>query len=226
LHGCDLLANFTIAFDLQKHAMELIGVLIEAVDIGRQDFSERIFLILGRVLERFPLDDALSRILNYFFALLRSDDLDDDEGISDHALIAFTKFLRANIGHLDTDVALHSWANCFPLWGAPDDCDVVFQFLADVLDDGNGDCFGPDWLGEVIQNIIAGEIQGQISSQTGIRLCNFLRRLLADGDAAAVIGAKALDLVPSRRDILDVMLGGDLSTLFIRATDDVVAAVE
>jgi hypothetical protein len=48
LHGCDLLANFTIAFDLRDHALEFIDFLIETVDMARQDFSERVFLILGR----------------------------------------------------------------------------------------------------------------------------------------------------------------------------------
>jgi hypothetical protein len=48
LHGCDLLANFTIAFDVREHALEFIDVLIESVNIARQDFSERVFLILGR----------------------------------------------------------------------------------------------------------------------------------------------------------------------------------
>jgi hypothetical protein len=48
LHGCGLLANFTIAFDLRGHALEFIGFLIERVDIGRQDFSGHVFLILGR----------------------------------------------------------------------------------------------------------------------------------------------------------------------------------
>jgi hypothetical protein len=194
--GCHLFADYLVLLDLREHVFEFVTSICQKVSLGRREFTESLFECLGKVLGSLPFPEeeaeAAQQILDYFFELLRSDELEDEFAISDAGLVAMSKFVKANFGLFDERAVIRQWTSCFPLWDAPTDSDAVFVLLADILEDGLGDIMGQDWLGWTMQTVVAAHIGEQCTPETGARLGRFLVNAGKDPSLAAAF-AEALE---------------------------------
>jgi hypothetical protein len=147
LAGTQLMVDFLIGLNESQRAVELMRVLLQAIDVAKSDFSSQILLQLGKLFLKFPIEDAeFAKVLYDFFVGFLSGDeaAEEEDDLPDHALIAFTKFLEVNMWLFGEESALSDWFDCCPLWGHPEDANVVFLFLVRVLEDGKGELLGDD----------------------------------------------------------------------------------
>jgi hypothetical protein len=99
--------------------------------------------------------------------------------------VAVTKFVRTNFDLFEDQAVIRQWAACLPLWDAPEDSDVVFQLLADILEAGKGPLMGSDWLSYSVQTVLMGHVNDQMKPETDARLWRYFTAISKEPEMSA-----------------------------------------
>jgi hypothetical protein len=224
------IAEFTMATHNRDRAIEFVKESLSVVDDSRRGSSEATILRLGRLFETFPLDNdeaELAREIAEFFAeWIGAEQPDDVDGglinsIQDAAVISFTKFLRVNLAVFNEEEVLAEWMGLVGFFcGAPRDSDIVFQFLAEVLEAGKEDSLGGTWVGATLDLIMRAYQAGQARPETVERIRQLLISYMEEMQAEPLFTNLLAAKLDSEADRLRRFLEGDPALEFRYSSGD------
>ena len=143
--------------------------------------------MMGCILSKFRFQDSeqtQAEAIHSFFERLcfneseyseAAENLDD---LWDHGLVAYTKFVRqyyrTENAIFDDHTLIKSWWDCFPPSDAPVDAYLVFDLVAQVLEDGNEVYLGDekDWI-QLMEWLLSKP--NVITQSVAKRLCDYFR---------------------------------------------------
>jgi hypothetical protein len=208
LAGTQLMVDFLIGLNDSQRALELMRLLSQAIDVTKSDFSSQILLQLGKLFLKFPMEDAeFAKVLyDFFVGFLSGDEAAEQDDLPDHALIAFTKFLQVNLRLFGEESALSDWFDCCPLWGHPEDANIVFLFLVRILEDEKGELLGYDWLSRSAEQVLGPILSGDMPPELVDRFITFFKSFLFDEDSLDELRRALDDISPGNRaDLLTLL---------------------
>lgn len=116
------------------------------------DLSSTCFEHLGNLLMKFTLEQQLEfadQLIDFFGDFIdgcMNTEKEEYLTLSDHANIAFSKFLDANLGYIqDKKKAIDKFINCMPLWEDTPDSPYYFAFMANTIENGVLKSFNIYW---------------------------------------------------------------------------------
>jgi hypothetical protein len=152
--------------------------MLEQLQCDDAATAEAILAILGKFFVDFPLEDDESEFADDVLELLenwlQTEEMLDMTGLMDAGTMAMTRFLIANLEILDEARALATWIDTFSITDVPPDVDIVYQFLADLLEQGKGELLGRGWIGWVFERVSLAVVNRQIAADTLRRIAVFL----------------------------------------------------
>ena len=93
----------------------------------------------------------------------------DSSLIADHALISLTKIIQAYPDELKNPDVLKFWFERLPIWDASKICDVVYSFLADLLEEQNPAILNEENFERIIELVLENAFSAFMEDSTSIR---------------------------------------------------------
>ena len=97
--------------------------------------------------------------------------------IADHALIALTKIITTYPDVLKTPEVLSFWFDMLPIWDAANICDIVYSFLAQLLEEENPAILNEENFQRIIELVSSNAFSDFMSNETSIRFSNFFKNM-------------------------------------------------
>ena len=150
----------------------------------KDDLAIDSFYCLGNLLFNLPLrnKEEADRFMSFFTDFFKMDQLQQDTDyitiISDYANVALSKFLIVNKFFFDPYDSAIAFIDAMPLWETPQDSDIYFHCMADLLELGwfKIAC-GDEWPDILLGPILMGDRKSQFDDDTKLRLASILRKL-------------------------------------------------
>ncbi|OHS98961.1 hypothetical protein TRFO_34693 [Tritrichomonas foetus] len=144
--------------DLSSLAFDNIGYLFTSINFERENVHNCYLFFKQEMNKDYMVEQEFSQI-------------------TDHALIALTKIIIKYQAELKNRNVLSFWFEMLPIWDASDTCDIVYSFLATLLEEKNDAIFNEDNYERIVSLITSSAFSDFTKEATSIRFSRLIKEM-------------------------------------------------
>ena len=151
------------------------------------EFSPLAFEIIGNLFSKIQFDnETLESCYRFFHEEMNKQYIVGKEfsSIADCALVALTKVIMHSPQLMQNQEVLGFWLEMFPIWEPSDQADLVYGFLATLLEEKNPNIFNSQHFDRIINLISTYAFSDFMKIETSIRFSRFIKEMVSNPNYA------------------------------------------
>lgn len=202
-------SEYLITSKDQVKLQQFLPTLFSFASMKNLDLSPIAFDVIGNMFQCIEFESVdIENCYNFFKEeMLKPYIVDQDFSlIADHALIALTKIIMYHPKELKKPDVLSFWFEMLPIWDASDICDLVYAFLASLLEEGNPYILNEENFERIITLISSRAFSDFMEESTSIRFSNFIKSMAQTAGYSELMQSAYNSLNESNKTVFNKLL--------------------